>query len=126
MCARTNARLGSSASAYRSETTRPIGRVVPVEERSAYVAIAGLAVEPGQRRVPVVAGEHLVGALAGLDHLDRTWLTRSLSRSKATTSWLTIGSAIAPMACPSAPASSSEPTRMRWWSVPKCSAMTSE
>jgi hypothetical protein len=54
------------------------------------------------------------------------WLTRSLSRSKATTSWLTIGSAIAPMAWPSAPASSSEATRMRWWSVENRSAITSE
>ena len=37
---------------------------------AAYVVDAGLAVEAGQRRVPVVAGEHLVGALARLHDLD--------------------------------------------------------
>ncbi len=71
MCARTKARLGSSASAYRSATTPPHRRVVAVEEPLAYVSTAGVPVEPGQRRVPVVAGEHLVGALPGLHHADR-------------------------------------------------------
>src|SRR3954447_6382943 len=40
------------------------------------------------------------------------WLTRSLSRSKATTSWLTIGSAIAPIAGASEAGRSSAATRM--------------
>ena len=52
--------------------------------------------------------------------------TSRLSRSKATTSWLTIGSLIDATACSSEPTSSSEPTRMRWWSVPNRSETMSE
>ena len=45
--------------------------VVPVEERGGVAAHRVAALDPGQRRVPVVAGEDLVGALPRLHDRDR-------------------------------------------------------
>ena len=46
MCARTNARLGSSASAYRSETTPAMSAWSRSKNRCAYVAIAASRSSP--------------------------------------------------------------------------------
>ena len=87
---------------------------------------AALAGHVGQRRVPVVAGEHLVGALPGLHDLDRLRRPPRTSRWNATQSWLTIGSAMAVIALSTAGSIRAGSTRICWWSVAKCSAIRSE
>ena len=91
--------------------------------------LGGVGVQPAarrleHRRVPAVAAEHLVGALAATTLRSR--LTAWASSQNATRSCETIGSLIAAIARGSAARSSSVPTRIWWWSVPYSAATRSE
>ena len=98
--------------------------VRPVEERG----LVGIGARPrrvAQRRVPGVAGEHLVGALARLNDLQRLGHLLGRAGRRRPRRGETIGSLIASTAPSSA--GSIRPVSMwiRWWSVSNSRAMMS-
>ena len=116
MCARHELPAGVAVDEEVRSTTSAMLGVRRGRRTGRSTPRAGSRVAARQRRVPVVAGEDLVGALARLHDRDVS-VTCSDSRSKATTSWLTIGSAIAPIAAPARRRSRSPGTTIWWWSV---------